>query len=65
MLGYGEVEPLAAGAPELAAQAVYAREREWAVGADDVLRRRTTLALRGFDSTELRDRVDGLLRTGP
>lgn len=41
------LEPLAPGAPEIAAQALYARTHEWARSAEDVLRRRTTLALRG------------------
>jgi glycerol-3-phosphate dehydrogenase len=63
VLAAGELEPLAPGASELVAQAVYGRDREWAVYADDVLRRRTTLALRGFDTPELRDRVQTLLRT--
>jgi glycerol-3-phosphate dehydrogenase len=59
------LEPLAPGTPELAAQAWYARDREWAVAADDVLRRRTTLALRGFDGPEARTRVERLLVTVP
>ena len=35
------------GAPEVAAQVRWAREREWALTADDVLARRTTLAALG------------------
>jgi glycerol-3-phosphate dehydrogenase len=42
------LEPLAPGAPEVAAQALYAATHEWARTPDDVLRRRTTLALRGL-----------------
>jgi glycerol-3-phosphate dehydrogenase len=42
------LEPLHPEAPDIAAQAVYARRREWACTTDDVLRRRTTLALRGL-----------------
>jgi glycerol-3-phosphate dehydrogenase len=38
-------------APDLVAQAAYAREREWACTEDDVLARRTTLALRGLRPT--------------
>lgn len=53
----GELEPLAPGAYDLVAQAVYAFEREWALDADDVLRRRTTLALRGLGTPELRERL--------
>jgi glycerol-3-phosphate dehydrogenase len=55
------LEPLAPGALDVVAQALYARDREWAIDADDVLRRRTTLALRGLDSPALRERVEGLL----
>ncbi|MBV8562810.1 MAG: hypothetical protein JOZ56_06950 [Actinobacteria bacterium] len=36
------LEPLAPGRPDLRAQALYAREREWALTDEDVLRRRTT-----------------------
>jgi glycerol-3-phosphate dehydrogenase len=57
----GDVTPLVEGGPEIAAQVVYAREREWAVDADDVLRRRTTLALRGLATPELRERVEAML----
>jgi glycerol-3-phosphate dehydrogenase len=57
----GPLEPLAEGATELAAQVLYARDREWALTAEDVLRRRTTLALTGRDSDAVRDRVEALL----
>jgi len=56
-----DLRPLAPGAPEIAAQVVYAREREWAVDADDVLRRRTTLALRGLATPAVRAEVEALL----
>ena len=46
----------------VAAQVRYARDHEWAVTSEDVLRRRTTLALRGLDTPELRVRVEELLR---
>ncbi len=36
------LEPLVAGRPDLRAQDAYAREHEWAVTDEDVLRRRTT-----------------------
>jgi glycerol-3-phosphate dehydrogenase len=55
------LEPLAPGAPELAAQALYAATHEWARTADDVLRRRTTLALRGLATPEVRSGVEELL----
>ncbi|HET8607592.1 MAG TPA: glycerol-3-phosphate dehydrogenase/oxidase [Gaiellaceae bacterium] len=57
VLASGSLEPLAPGALDVEAQAVYALEREWALDADDVLRRRTTLALRGLDTPELRERL--------
>ena len=38
----GLLEPLVPGRPDLRAQEVYARTREWAVTDEDVLRRRTT-----------------------
>ncbi len=56
------LEPLAPGAPELAAQALYAARREWAVTPEDVLRRRTTLALRGLGTPDVASRVEQLLR---
>jgi glycerol-3-phosphate dehydrogenase len=41
-------EPIAAGAPDILAQVRYAVDHELARTLDDVLRRRTTLALRGL-----------------
>ncbi len=49
--------------PEIWAQVVYARDREWAGTVDDVLRRRTTVTIRGLDTEEVRTRVADLLRT--
>ncbi|MEV3870411.1 glycerol-3-phosphate dehydrogenase/oxidase [Streptomyces sp. NPDC049906] len=48
-------------APEMWAQVVYARDHEWAVTVDDVLRRRTTLTVRGLDTEEVRARTRRLL----
>src|SRR5205085_2148225 len=42
------LRPLHREGPDLAAQAVYARDVEWACRPEDVLQRRTTLALRGL-----------------
>ena len=50
------LEPLAAGAPEVAAQVRWAREQEWALTADDVLARRTTLAALGRAARRARAR---------
>ncbi|MEU4324812.1 glycerol-3-phosphate dehydrogenase/oxidase [Nonomuraea dietziae] len=49
--------------PDIWAQAVYAREHEWAATVDDVVRRRTTLTIRGLDTADVRARVAGLLTT--
>ena len=54
------LDPLVPGAPELAAQALYAGTHEWARTPEDVLRRRTTLAVRGL-STDAEARVRELL----
>jgi glycerol-3-phosphate dehydrogenase len=55
------LEPLADGEPEVVAQVVYARDREWATEPEDVLRRRTTLALRGRATAEVEARVRAVL----
>lgn len=48
--------------PEVWAQAVYARDYEWAETAEDVLRRRTTLTVRGLDTDEVRAEVNKVLQ---
>ncbi|THV32895.1 glycerol-3-phosphate dehydrogenase/oxidase [Glycomyces buryatensis] len=48
-------------APEIWAQVAYARDHEWAETTDDVLRRRTTLKIRGLDTPEIRAGVQGML----
>ncbi|MEU0687256.1 glycerol-3-phosphate dehydrogenase/oxidase [Streptomyces uncialis] len=48
-------------APEIWAQVVYARDHEWAETADDVLRRRTTLTIRGLATDEVRAGVEKIL----
>jgi glycerol-3-phosphate dehydrogenase len=47
--------------PDIWAQVVYARDHEWAETADDVLRRRTTLTIRGLDTEEVRTGVEKVL----
>ncbi|MEO3754645.1 glycerol-3-phosphate dehydrogenase/oxidase [Streptomyces sp. B6B3] len=54
-------EPVHPDGPEIWAQVVYARDQEWAETVDDVLRRRTTLTVRGLDTDEVRARVARLL----
>jgi glycerol-3-phosphate dehydrogenase len=55
------LEPLTSDAPDIAAQAVYAAEREWARNPEDILRRRTTLALRGLADAGLTRRVEQVI----
>ena len=43
--------------PDIWAQAFYAAEREWAVTVDDVVRRRTTLAVRGLATPAVRAQI--------
>ena len=40
---------------------MYARDHEWAETQDDVLRRRTTLTIRGLATDEVRAKVQDLL----
>jgi glycerol-3-phosphate dehydrogenase len=56
------VRPLHPDGPDIVAQVVYARDSEWARTVDDVLRRRTTVGVRGLDDLAVRERVDTLLR---
>jgi glycerol-3-phosphate dehydrogenase len=54
--------PLHPDGPDVIAQALYARTHEWALRPDDVLGRRTTVALRGLATPEILSSVDELLR---
>ncbi|MEU9235830.1 glycerol-3-phosphate dehydrogenase/oxidase [Streptomyces subrutilus] len=47
--------------PEIWAQVAYARDNEWAQTVDDVLRRRTTVTIRGLDDASVRARVEEML----
>ena len=49
------------GGPDIAAQALYARDVEWACRSEDVLRRRTTLALRGLAGDDVVRRIEEFL----
>ncbi len=55
------LERLHPDGPDIAAQASFAVTDEWAQTADDVLRRRTTVALRGLAGPEVVERVEGAL----
>ncbi len=53
----GLYEPIAAGGPDVTAQVRFAVEVEGAATADDVLRRRTTVAIRGLASAAVAARA--------
>jgi glycerol-3-phosphate dehydrogenase len=66
LLEYGRenhnaLEPITPGAPDLWAQVHHAVSEEWAVTAEDIIFRRTSLGLRGFDTPEIRQRISRLL----
>jgi glycerol-3-phosphate dehydrogenase len=63
VIAAGPLEPLAEGIAETEAEVLYAGDHEWALTPEDVLRRRTTLALTGRDSPAVRERVDALLQS--
>lgn len=55
------LEQITPGAPDLWAQVYHAISEEWAVKAEDIIYRRTSLGLRGFDTPEIRWRISRLL----
>jgi glycerol-3-phosphate dehydrogenase len=57
------LQPLHQDGPDIAAQALYAHEAEWAYRTEDVLRRRTTLALRGLAGEDVVRRIEGIVTT--
>ncbi|MFY9579372.1 MAG: glycerol-3-phosphate dehydrogenase/oxidase [Gaiellaceae bacterium] len=57
------LRPLHPDGPDIVAQVVYARDFEWALRPEDVLRRRTTLVLRGLAGDDVVRRVDELFET--
>ena len=55
------LERIHSDGPDIAAQALFAVRHEWATTAEDVLRRRTTVALRGLADPGAVERVEALL----
>lgn len=51
------LEPIDDRGPDVVAQAYFARDEEHALTVDDVVRRRTTLAIRGLADDRTRSRV--------
>jgi len=69
LIGYSQakdnaLERITSGAPDVWAQVYHAIREEWALTAEDVIYRRTTLGLRGFDTPEIRQRISGVLDSG-
>jgi glycerol-3-phosphate dehydrogenase len=67
VLAAGDAEPellerIHPDGPDVWAQVVYGRDHEWAGTVDDVLRGRTTVALRGLDGAAVRDAAAKMLR---
>jgi glycerol-3-phosphate dehydrogenase len=54
-------EPVHPRGPDVWGQVVHAAEEEWASTVDDVVRRRTTLQVRGLDTPEVRERITATL----
>lgn len=66
VLAPGDAEPellerIHPDGPDVWAQVVYGRDHEWAATVDDVLRGRTTVALRGLDDAAVREAVARML----
>jgi glycerol-3-phosphate dehydrogenase len=55
------LEPVHAGGPDVWGQVHHAVDREWACTVEDVVRRRTTLAIRGHAGPEVREAVAATL----
>jgi glycerol-3-phosphate dehydrogenase len=58
------IERLHPDGPDIAAQAVFAVESEWATSVEDVLRRRTTVTLRGLADDGTVARAEALVSAG-
>jgi glycerol-3-phosphate dehydrogenase len=57
------IERITPGAPDIWAQVYHATREEWASTAEDVIYRRTTLGLRGFDTPEIRQMISAALES--
>ena len=51
------LEKMHPGGPDVWAQVYHAADEEWDVTVEDVVRRRTTLGIRGLDTKNVRDRI--------
>jgi glycerol-3-phosphate dehydrogenase len=61
VLASGEATPVHPQGPDVWAQVAYAADQEWALTVEDVLRRRTTVEIRGLATPEVREAVAATL----
>jgi glycerol-3-phosphate dehydrogenase len=66
LIGYSDrfpdaMEKVHPEGPDVWAQVYHAAEEEWALTVDDVVRRRTTLGIRGLDTEDVRARISFVL----
>ena len=61
VLKEGTGEPVHPSGPDVWAQVLYALDHEWALSVEDVVRRRTTLAVRGLATSEVRKAIAATL----
>ena len=61
VLGCGAGTPIHPSGPDVWAQVEYAVDREWALTVEDVLRRRTTIEVRGLATPDVRQAVAATL----
>jgi glycerol-3-phosphate dehydrogenase len=59
------LERITSGAPDVWAQVYRAIREEWASTVEDIIYRRTTLGLRGYDTPEIRRKVSAALEAAP
>lgn len=57
----GGLEPVHPDGPDVWGQVMYAADREWARTVDDVVRRRTTLSVRGLATAKVREQIAATL----
>jgi glycerol-3-phosphate dehydrogenase len=59
------LERITPGAPDIWAQVYHAIREEWAMTVSDIIYRRTTLGLRGFDTPEIRRVISAAFESAP
>ena len=57
----GRLDPIHPAGTDVWGQVVYAIDQEWAQSVEDIVRRRTTLEIRGQATPEIRQQIDAML----